>query len=197
MDYLFSVVMAVYNVERYLREAVDSLIQQDLGFDKIQLILVDDGSQDRGGAICDEYAARYPDNVLAIHKENGGLASARNAGLDYVQGKYVNFLDSDDRIGRDTFSKVYAFFEAHYDEVDVVSVPLYFFEGRTGPHMLNYKFEKGTRVIDLRKEWTLIQLSGSSSFVRRECLSKFCFNNELRITEDAPFIQRILLQKQK
>ena len=67
----FSVVMAVYNVEPFLREAVESLIAQDFGFEKIQLIMVDDGSTDGSGAICDEYAAQYPENVLVIHKEIG------------------------------------------------------------------------------------------------------------------------------
>ena len=80
----FSVVMAVYNVEPFLREAVDSLIAQNFGFEKIQLIMVDDGSTDGSGAICDEYAERYPKNVTVIHKENGGVASARNEGLKYA-----------------------------------------------------------------------------------------------------------------
>ena len=83
----FSVIMAVYNVEPFLKEAVDSLIAQDFGFEKIQLIMVDDGSTDGSGAICDEYAAQYPENVVVIHKENGGVSSARNTGLQYATGR--------------------------------------------------------------------------------------------------------------
>ncbi len=94
--YDFSIVMAVYNVENYLREAVDSLVHQTIGLSRIQVILVDDGSTDKSGNICDEYGKKYPDNVVVIHKENGRQASARNAGLPYVQGKYVNFMDADD-----------------------------------------------------------------------------------------------------
>ena len=79
--YDFSVIMAVYNVEVYLRQAIDSVISQTLGFEKIQLILVDDGSSDKSGEICEKYASEYPDNIIVIHKENGGVASARNEGL--------------------------------------------------------------------------------------------------------------------
>lgn len=105
----FSVVMAVYNVEPFLREAVDSLIAQNFGFEKIQLIMVDDGSTDGSGAICDEYAERYPDNVMVIHKENGGVSLARNEGLKYIQGRYINFMDADDKLGSKVMSIVYKF----------------------------------------------------------------------------------------
>lgn len=84
----FSVVMAVYNVEPFLREAVDSLIAQDFGFEHIQLIMVDDGSTDGSGAICDDYAAKYPENIMVIHKKNGGVASARNEGLKYAKCEF-------------------------------------------------------------------------------------------------------------
>lgn len=107
----FSVVMAVYNVEPFLREAVDSLVAQDFGFEKIQLIMVDDGSTDSSGAICDEYAQLYPENVMVIHKENGGVASARNEGLRYATGRYLNFMDSDDKFTQNAFREVHSFFK--------------------------------------------------------------------------------------
>ena len=196
MQYLFSIVMAVYNVELYLREAVDSLIAQDIGFDKIQLILVDDGSADGSGAICDEYAARYPDNVVVIHKENGGVSSARNAGLARVQGRYVNFMDSDDKLTANTLSLVYSFFEAHYDETDVVSIPFVFFDGKTGEHILNYKFQSGARVIDLKTEWDAAQLSSSSAFIKREAVGDLAFDVRLHYMEDAKFMHMILCKKE-
>ena len=76
--YKFSIVTAVYNVEDYVAETIESIIKQDIGFENIQLILVDDGSPDGSGAICDEYAKKYPDNITVVHKENGGVSSARN-----------------------------------------------------------------------------------------------------------------------
>ena len=69
----FSVVTAVYNVEPYLAEAIESILTQDIGFEEsVEIILVDDGSTDRSGAICDEYQQKFPDNIKVIHKENGG-----------------------------------------------------------------------------------------------------------------------------
>ncbi len=163
----FSVVMAVYNVEPFLQEAVESLIAQDFGFEKIQLIMVDDGSTDGSGAICDEYAAQYPENVLVIHKENGGVSSARNEGLKHIQGRYINFLDSDDKFSSDTFSFVHHFFIHNEDDTDVVAVPRFYFDGKTGKHDLNYRFRKGTQLINLRRDYTAIQNTSSTAFFTR------------------------------
>lgn len=191
----FSVVMAVYNVAPFLREAVDSLIAQDFGFEKIQLIMVDDGSNDGSEAICDEYAGQYPENVLVIHKENGGVSSARNEGLKHIQGRYVNFLDSDDMLKSNALSRVHAFFSAHGEETDVVAIPMFFFDGMEGAHKLNKKFQRGSRVIDLIQEWQSIQLSCSTAFVRRNVADTMCFDTALAYGEDAAEMLRILMGK--
>ena len=91
----FSVLIPVYNVEPYLRECLDSILSQ--GWEKLELIAVDDGSTDRSGAICDEYAAR-DGRVRVIHRENGGLMSARRCAIAQAKGDYVLFADSDDRL---------------------------------------------------------------------------------------------------
>lgn len=88
-----SVIIPIYNVEKYLRQCIDSVIAQD--FHDIEIILVDDGSPDSCPQICDEYAEKY-DYIKVIHKENGGLSSARNAGIQAANGKYIIFMDSDD-----------------------------------------------------------------------------------------------------
>ena len=79
--------MAIYDVEEFLEEAMQSLLKQTIGFRNIQVIMVDDGSTDGSGDICDRYQKKYPDQVFVIHKENGGPASARNAGLEMAEGK--------------------------------------------------------------------------------------------------------------
>ena len=94
MDHpLFSIILPIYNVEKYLRRCIDSLLAQQ--FNDYELILVDDGATDGCPAICDEYAAAH-ECVSVVHKKNGGLSSARNAGLDRAHGEYILFIDSDD-----------------------------------------------------------------------------------------------------
>ena len=90
---LVSVIVPVYNVEQYLRECLDSVIGQT--YSNLEIIVVDDGSTDSSGTICDEYKANDP-RMRVIHKKNGGLGNARNVGMDAAQGKYIIFLDSDD-----------------------------------------------------------------------------------------------------
>ena len=92
---MISVIVPVYKVEAYIRECIDSILAQT--YTDYELILVDDGSPDRSGEICDAYAFE-DDRVRVIHKQNGGLSSARNAGLDICTGEYVTFVDSDDMI---------------------------------------------------------------------------------------------------
>ena len=92
-DILVSVIVPVYQVEKYLARCVDSILNQT--YSRLEVILVDDGSRDASGRICDSYAAADP-RVRVIHKENGGLSSALNAGIDIAQGDYLEFVDSDD-----------------------------------------------------------------------------------------------------
>lgn len=95
MELKLSIIVPIYNVEKYLRKCVDSLLNQDLPREQYEIILVDDGSPDCCGEICDAYAARYV-NVKVVHRKNGGLSAARNTGIEVVQGEYVQFVDSDD-----------------------------------------------------------------------------------------------------
>lgn len=101
MEAKISVIVPVFNVESYLHRCVDSILSQT--YQAFEVILVDDGSSDASPGICDEYAIR-DNRVKVIHKQNGGLSSARNAGLNYgLTGSFVAFIDSDDWIERDTF----------------------------------------------------------------------------------------------
>ncbi len=95
---LISVIVPVYNVEKYLRRCIDSIINQT--YKNLEIILVDDGSPDSSGAICDEYAKK-DSRIKVIHKENSGLSGARNAGIDAATGEYISFIDSDDYVNKD------------------------------------------------------------------------------------------------
>ena len=105
-----SIIMPVYNVERYLREAVDSVIAQT--FTDWELILIDDGSPDNCPAICDSYAAADP-RIRVIHQANGGLSAARNSGLEISEGRVIGFVDSDDRIDSRMYEKMIAAMTKH------------------------------------------------------------------------------------
>lgn len=95
MEELISIVVPIYNVEQYLRKCIDSILDQS--YKNLEIILVDDGSPDSSGKICDEYA-KEDIRVRVIHQENTGLSGARNAGLEIANGKYISFIDSDDWI---------------------------------------------------------------------------------------------------
>ena len=99
-----SIIVPVYNVEKYLENCIESILNQT--FKDFELILVDDGSTDNSGKICDIYKKK-DSRIKVIHKNNGGLSSARNAGLDIACGKYVGFVDSDDYIHYQMYEKLY------------------------------------------------------------------------------------------
>lgn len=194
-SFKFSIIIAVYNVGPFLAEAVDSVLQQDIGFEEnVQLILVDDGSTDGSGDICDEYQGRFPGNIIVRHKENGGVSSARNEGLGYIQGEYINFLDGDDKLSLDTLSIVYGYFKQWEEETDLVTIPLKFFDGQTGNHVLNNKFHDGPRVIYVKREYNKPLFSLSASFVKNEIIRKYSFDEGLPLAEDGKVALQILLE---
>ncbi len=99
----YSVIIPIFNAEKTLRRCVDSLLAQN--FEDAEIILVNDGSQDNSGSICEEYA-RNNDNVICLSQKNGVVSAARNTGLDLARGEYVLFVDSDDHVTQDFFSVV-------------------------------------------------------------------------------------------
>ncbi|MBS6519856.1 MAG: glycosyltransferase family 2 protein [Clostridiales bacterium] len=101
---LISIIVPIYKVEKYLPECIDSIIRQT--YKNIEIILVDDGSPDHCGKICDEYKKK-DDRIVVIHKENGGLSDARNAGLAIAKGEYLNFVDSDDKLPENSIERLY------------------------------------------------------------------------------------------
>ena len=104
MNDLISVIIPVYNVEKFLPNTIDAIIQQDYPY--YEIILIDDGSKDRSGEICDEYANKYS-NVKAFHQINKGVSSARNVGIDKSNGKYIAFVDADDIVKPSYLSRMY------------------------------------------------------------------------------------------
>ena len=196
-DYKISVIIPVYNTGKYVQETLNSIINQSIGLQSIQIIIVNDGSTDNSDYILKKYQHLYPDNIKYISKENEGVSVARNIGLKYVKGKYVNFIDSDDKWGLSTFKNVYNFFEKHVD-LDVVSTRLSFFDNMVGEHPLNYKYDhKENKVVDLVTEYDHIQMNASSVFFRASAIKDLQFDTTLKYAEDAKFVYNVLKQKFK
>lgn len=189
--------MPVYNVEKYLEESILSVVNQDIGFmENIQLILVNDGSKDNSGEICLKYKELYPNNILYIEQENAGVSAARNYGMKYIEGEYVNFLDSDDLWPANAFSIVFNKFNKWKDKVDVIATRMKFFGAKEDYHILDYKFKKD-KIIDIFEEYNYIQLSCPSAFIKSEALRGLEFDTKLKFSEDSKFMCQILIEKKK
>lgn len=113
---LISVVIPVFNVEKYLQKCIDTVCNQT--YQNTQIIMVDDGSTDRCGLICDE-AASKDKRITVIHKTNGGLSDARNYGIDIARGKYITFIDSDDYISEDYLEYLYTLIKKYDAEISI------------------------------------------------------------------------------
>ena len=112
MAMILSIVVPVYNVEQYLPKCLESLLDQDLSKDEYEIVLVDDGSTDGGGAICDEFALKE-ENVKVVHQKNQGLSVARNVGTQVAEGKYIQYVDSDDYLHPDVLKGLVSLMEEH------------------------------------------------------------------------------------
>ena len=194
--YNFSVVIPIYNVEKYLEETIESVVNQSIGFKKnIQMILVNDGSPDNCEDICLKYKQKYPQNIIYIKQENQGVSAARNNGKKFAEGKYINFIDSDDKWELNVFEKVYKMFEEH-DEIDVIGVRQKLFDAENGYHLLDYKFTSD-RIIDINEEYDCIQLNLSSGFFRTSAIENKDFDTKVKYSEDVKFLFNIILEKEK
>ena len=143
---LITVVVPAYKVEKYLRRCIDSILDQS--FADYQLILVDDGSADASGQLCDEYAAA-DSRVVVIHQKNGGVSSARNAALEFCESQYVTFCDSDDYWARDWLYSLYSTMVS--SDADVVSADLQFVM-EDGTLIQKTEYQKGSFVIQNESE---------------------------------------------
>lgn len=190
-----SVIIPVYNVQDYLRDSLDTVIQQSIGFqDAIQLILVNDGSTDTSGAICEEYARKYPANIIYVQQKNGGVSRARNVGLTYATGEYVHFFDGDDLLSRNIYKEAIRFLQSSGGAVDFVAAKIKFFDGIIDSHPLNYKFKKpGLVNLSNRSDVPILHLP--TCIFKRDSLAGHTFDEKLKISEDVAFLSHILRSK--
>ncbi|EAJ8453852.1 glycosyltransferase [Campylobacter coli] len=201
----YTIISAVYNVEKYLDDYFKSIINQRLDFKKnIFMILVDDGSTDNSAQIIKKYQKKYPKNIVYLYKENDGQASARNLGLKYIQENnyktpWVTFTDPDDFLDRNYFYEVDKFLATHQDD-DICMIGcniIFYYEKQKihkDNHPLNFKFKSGVQVKENYNLDSFIQLSAASCFMNIGYLDKLLFDEKLKPNfEDAKFINEYLL----
>lgn len=183
---LVSVIVPIYNIEPYLRRCVDSIISQT--YKNIEIILVDDGSSDKCGEICDAYAAGDP-RVKVIHKKNAGVSAARNSGLDAAEGEYISFIDGDDCVSGEFIEYLYKLLTENDADVSICS-----FNYIKDENKINHSKDDG-RVIVMDNEKLLFQALKAELFSNSPCVNLFKRRlfDELRfpegkIYEDIPTI---------
>ena len=196
MSIRVSIIVPVYNAEKYLRECVESVLGQTLS--DIELILVDDGSTDGSPALCDRYAVQ-DHRVKVIHKPNGRAASARNAGLRAASGEYVAFVDADDWISPDMYEKMLQ------TNADVTLCDYVRFQGEkqfpfTHPNIAAGFYNKAQIREKIYPHLVMdgieypITISNCVLLTKREIIAKnhLLYREDIRISEDAPFGSEVL-----
>ena len=191
-----SVIIPIYNVENYLEECIDSVINQTIGFENnIEIIFVNDGSPDKSEEICLRYQKEFPSNIKYIAQENAGVSAARNNGLKYAKGEYINFLDADDRWDIAAFEKGINMLDEH-PEIDLVCFRMKYFEAMNKFHMLDYKFTTDG-VVDVIRQPQDIFLHINCTLVRKSCLDANPFDTRVKISEDTKLVYKLVLAKGK
>ena len=188
-----SIVVPVYNVEKYLDKCINSILNQTLS--EFELILIDDGSKDSSGLICDKYA-ESDKRIKVIHKSNGGMSSARNVGLDVAKGKYIGFVDSDDWIESDMYELLYNICEDNNCDIANCSSIIHY-EQKTvinGGHSL---------IIHNKEEAMKTMLEGKlydevvwTKLIKRKILNEIRFTEGI-VYEDTDFTYRVIDKAQK
>lgn len=197
---MFRIIMPVYNAQNYLKQAVDSIINQSLSFqENIILHLIDDASKDNSLAICREYEKKYPKNIVVTHFEkNGGVSKVRNFALTQCKEDetvIAGFVDSDDYLDRDAIKKVKEFFDVHTD-IHIACQEIHYFGAREGTHKSNWRFEE-REVVDITKDIEYPQFYIGGVFFRNRALKKLKFDEQMEFWEDAMAINKLLIQEKK
>ena len=186
MSELLSVIITAYNVEKYIAECLDSVISQS--YSNIEIIVVDDGSKDQTGNICDQYSDR-DERVKVIHKDNAGLVAARKTGIEVSNGKYITFIDGDDWVDSDLYEKVVN----NLSDADIYAYGLTcMYENGNEDYMLNSassRLYEGEDLKDLKDRALyfsdeLGQFGILPSLFSKVCKKSIIYNNLLSISDD-------------
>lgn len=185
-----SIVIPIYNVEKYLRRCLDSVIKQNTDLE-YEIICINDGSKDACAEILSEYAKLYK-NLKVIHKENTGLSDTRNIGVDLAQGEYIMFVDSDDFISENTIEEVYKYAKAHNSDVLIFDFARYIenihgYQINTFPNICNRYRENSFNVETADSfVYRFVPVSAWAKLYKRELIKDIKFEKGLHY-EDVPY----------
>lgn len=184
MEDLITVIIPVYNAEKYIAECLESLINQT--YKNLEIIVINDGSKDNSGTICDQYKEK-DSRIQVIHKENGGVSLARNSGLEIAKGKYIAFVDGDDYLDKEYFEKMLKILKEK--QVDIVLCGF----NRVYDNSIE-KVTKGKSLIMNKEEFLtdILNVQGGAGIVhsklwKKEVIQGTNFDKDIKIGEDSYF----------
>lgn len=194
MKNLISVIVPVYNVESYLERCIDSIINQT--YSNLEIILVNDGSTDSSGSICEQYSEK-DSRIKVIHKKNGGLSDARNVGLDVATGEFISFIDSDDWVSRTMFSEMV---EQFIDNVDIVGAKFIESSGQIEQSLINDSGQvlifSGEAALKAHLNGKYFYISVWNKLYRRELFEQLRFPVG-RLAEDLYITHKLLIKSRQ
>lgn len=181
---LISIIIPVYKAEKYLERCIDSVCQQT--YQNLEIILVNDGSPDKSGEICDEYAAK-DSRISVIHKENGGLSSARNCALDVANGEYISFVDSDDYIDKKMYERLYSLMVSFHAQISCCGIKNVNEEGKV---LSLYNNDASKTVMAFSRYDAMMELINNRIITNSFCDKLFC----AAIFKDIRFVEGMILE---
>lgn len=190
MEDLISIIVPVYNVEKYLDRCMESIVNQT--YQNLEILLIDDGSTDNSGQKCDEWAKK-DSRIKVIHKENGGVSSARNIGLEEATGKYIGFVDSDDYIDENMYEIMHK--EIKKEKINFVICDVHIVSSNNEMNNIEtneYEFEIINKIQVLEKFYPYTGQIWRCLFIRQK-LKDIKFNTAMYIAEDLNFICNYIL----
>ena len=198
LQYKATVVIPVYNAQEYLTQCVESVLNQEMDAGKIEIILVNDGSTDASELLCQSFENTHS-NIVYVKKENTGVSDTRNTGIKLARGEYILILDADDYLSPQTIPHLIKFFDEHYDEVDLVTYPIYW--DRAGRLSLHARYsprnyDKGTAVYDL-DEYPWLNQSTVNIIFKNLFADNLLYNTSMKLSEDQYFDTCLLMKKNK
>ena len=187
---LISIIIPIYNVEKYMEKCLNSVVNQT--YNNIEIILIDDGSKDKSREICDNYAKK-DNRIKVVHKENNGVSSARNTGIDMSKGKYITFIDSDDYIDTDYIETLYKLCTRNDADIAICGVKDEDFDGNVvnESNEIKKKLNKKEMLKELLSEQHFFGVCWAK-FYKKDIIGNIRFNENMKIAEDFEFLYKLL-----